>query len=58
MGAKAVYKKYTLPRPLREVGYFQMGAFHLSYKVVKRLKITGYTWNGFLRQMLGPRAEN
>jgi RNA-directed DNA polymerase len=26
MGAKAVYKKYTLPRPLREVGHFQIGA--------------------------------
>ena len=32
---------------------FHKGAFHLSYKVVKRRKVTGYTWNGCLRQMLG-----
>lgn len=25
MGAKAVYQKYTLPRSLREIGYFQIG---------------------------------
>ena len=36
----------------------ELGAFHLSYKVIKRLKVTGYTWNGYLRQMLGQQAEN
>jgi len=39
-------------------GLNDLGAFHLSYKEVKRLKITGYTWNGYLRQMLGQQAEN
>ena len=35
-----------------------MGAFHLSYKAVKRLKVIGYAWNVYLMQMPGQQAEN
>jgi group II intron reverse transcriptase/maturase len=34
LGAKAVYHKYTLPRPLRAVGYFQLGVV-VGEKVVR-----------------------
>jgi hypothetical protein len=35
-----------------------LGAFHLSYKVVKRLKVIGYAWDVCLMQMPGQQAEN
>ena len=35
-----------------------LGAFHLSYKVVRPPKVTGYAWGDRFRQAIGEQAEN
>ncbi len=42
----------------REAGRYYLGVFHLSYKVIRQPKVTGYAWSGYLRQTLEEQAEN